>query len=132
MSFRTAYVIAVLTLAAGAVHAADRAPAPSTAPTGSNPSVMVDGATRSAGSADTAADDSRATTNRTRTDDHYYATDPEDEAEVGGNRTGAVDNDLDTERDSDNERDRDLNRTGAADNDHSTQRTYGSGDTARD
>lgn len=133
MRFHHAYLIALAVMATGAVHAADSAPTVAPAgQAGSNANISVGGATQSAGTVQTAAEDSGATTNRSRSDDRYYATDPNEEGEVGGNRTGAVDNDLDTDRDSDNERDSDLNRTGAADNDHSTERTHGRGDTSRD
>ena len=131
MMFRTTILVAGFLIAVWTASAAERpTAAPSASQAGNNAAITVDGAAEAGRSTDMRADESRPTSNRTRTDDNYYATDPGEENGVGGNRTGAVDNDLDIERD-DNDRDSDLNRTGGADNDHSTERTHGDGNTAR-
>ena len=131
MMFRTILVAGFL-IAVNTASAAERpTAAPSASQLGNNAAITVDGAAEADRSTDMRSDEPRATSNRTRTDDSYYATDPGEENEVGGNRTGAVDNDLDIERDDDNDRESDLNRTGDADNDHSTERTHGDGDTVR-
>ena len=132
MMFRTIILFAGVVIAAGSAGAAERSTAaPSASQVGNNAAITVDGATEADRSAGMRADDSRATSKRTRSDDNYYATDPADENEVGPNRTGAVDNDLDTDRAGANDRDPDMNRSGATDNDHTTKRTHGDGDTTR-